>query len=140
MGDHRDDSGAGTRLLVRANQTDLGQRPISPSWQSPDILQTEGEIIEVRENVPVQLVARVFNVGTEPALNVHVNFWWANSALAISKASATEIGESDTKTVTINAPEEFICNVSWIPQALNSGAHPCIIVEAAGANSPVYDS
>ncbi len=72
----------------------------------------------------VKLVARVFNLGDIPALAVRARFWWANSGLGISKASATFIGQSGLQTVGAGDTVEFTCDQAWTPQALDGGAHP----------------
>jgi hypothetical protein len=143
MADRRDNNSAGTKLVIRANSTDLGARPISNFWQSPDICQSTGptQFTQVTPGVPVHLIAMVTNVGTEPALAVRVNFWWANSALGIDKASANPIGDSGVpRTVGVGASVEFPCTRAWIPHALSGQAHPCIVAEAQGVNCPVTAS
>ncbi len=137
MGDQHERPRSGARLLLRAHPTDLGVRPVWPSWQSPDIYRTGGTVSEVAEGVPVQLVARVFNLGDIPALAVRARFWWANSSLGLSKASATFIGQSGLQTVGTGDTVEFTCDQAWTPQALDGGAHPCLVVEAGGVNCPV---
>lgn len=143
MTDRNDNSSGGPRLVIRANPLDLGARPISPSWQSTDILDMASNtpLVQVTPGVPVYLAASVQNVGTEVALAVRVNFWWADSSLGIAQAAATFIGNSGAPRTMVQGDSfEFPCTQPWIPEALSQGAHPCIVVEAEGVNCPVHNS
>ena len=137
MGDQRGDTQVGTLLTVRANLADLGARPVYPSWNSPDIYQPSGDIIEVTVGTSVQLIALVNNFGDLPAYAVRVTFWAADSGLGISKAAADPpIGTSAPQTVA-GAPVEFWCDTMWTPEAVSPGAHPCLVVQAEGVNCPI---
>lgn len=118
-----------TFLLVRANLTDVGVRPVYPFWESPDILVSPTDAwgrVTAGTNVTVSVL--VENLGTDTATGVRATFWWANPAVAITPGTVHGIGTSPVTSIGGGTSQLLTSTTPWVPIVVNGG-HECLIVE-----------
>ncbi len=119
-------------LLVRANLSDAGARPLASNavfWESPDVWVVSAA--GINQPIPGQantVFARVSNLGLETATGVQVRFWWANPSLAITEATAHLIGIGFTN-IQGGSTVDVQCPKPWIP-IVENGGHECLLAEA----------
>jgi hypothetical protein len=94
-------------LLVRANASDRGGRPVSDVfWESPDIYVVPNQAADsaplrpatqggvAAASAPNTLYAHVWNLGKAPAFRVRVEWWWFDPSLGFSRSAGHLIGAS----------------------------------------------
>jgi len=119
-------------LVVRANYSDFGDRPLAPGsvfWESPDVWVTSSA--GINQPVPGEdntVFARINNYGLQYATGVMVKFWWADPSLAITESSANLIGIGYTD-VPSGWSVDVQCPTPWVP-IVENGGHECLIAEA----------
>jgi len=133
-------------LFIRANEGDLGARPISGVfWESPDIIILPGIAASdaperpsqdaqlgavARANSPNTLYAHVWNMGLADCHGAIVEFYWFNPALGFDSKSANLVARTTISLARRGSrPSHRIvkCPVSWTPKFLNGG-HECLVV------------
>ena len=147
-------------LFMRANQGDLGARPvIGPFWESPDVLLLAGidpAIAPARPPAlgetalagkPNTIYAHVWNFGLAQAPNVVVEFYWCDPSLGINPSSANLIGQTMLSLGARGSGRAHAvvkCPVGWVPTFINGG-HECLVVRcweetSDGLGTPPWDA
>ena len=147
-------------LFMRANQGDLGARPVvGPFWESPDILLLAGVDPAIAPPRPPELgqtalagkpntiYAHVWNFGIAQAPNVIVEFYWCDPSLGIGPSSANLIGQTMISLGARGSGRAHAvakCPVGWVPTFVNGG-HECLVVRvweetSDGLGTPPWDA
>lgn len=87
------------------------------------------------EGVSAYLWARVHNRGTSAVSNAQVRYYWADPSTAITRATATLIGQSSV-SLAAGETKDVLCVTPWIPAYVNGG-HECLIAEAYAPGDPL---
>jgi len=147
-------------LFMRANQADLGARPVvGPFWESPDIFilggvapglapplpSTLGDTAEAGK--PNTIYAHVWNFGKAAANEVFVEFYWCNPALGINTSSVTLIAQTEMSLGAKGSGRSHAvikCPEAWVPTFVNGG-HECLLVRvwdnpADLPGEPIFDA
>ncbi|KAF5701957.1 hypothetical protein FMUND_13676 [Fusarium mundagurra] len=150
-------------LLIRANEGDLGARPLSGTfWESLDIIILPGVSATdaparppknaqlggvAQANKPNTLYVHVWNMGLAAAQEAIVEFYWFNPCLGFDSKNANLIARQVViLTPRGSHPSHRIvkCPVSWFPKFLNGG-HECLLVRlfdpcSDPLNGPEWDA
>lgn len=133
-------------LFMRANQGDLGARPIvgAPFWESPDIFLLAGVTPALAPALPPELgqtalagkpntiYAHVWNFGRACASEIVVEFYWVDPTLGISPSSVHLIGQTFMSLGAKGSGKSHAvvkCPEPWVPTFVNGG-HECLLVRA----------
>lgn len=125
-------------LIVRANYTDMGFRPLpanTPFWNSPDIwVESTDPYGNAVAGEPNFVHARVSNIGRAPAYPTRVQFYWGDPSIGLNGSNMHLIG---TEWVYIDQMSslDVRCRTPWVPVMVNGG-HECLIVNTS---APMLD-
>jgi hypothetical protein len=109
-------------------------------WASLDIWVVPGTDPTAPAGPPVAgrqayLWAHVQNHGSDAAVGVRVDFWWADPSLQVLRSTAHLIGSANVD-VPAGGAEDVLCLVPWMVTSVNGG-HECVVAVANHAGSSV---
>jgi len=113
----------------------------NPYWYlSPDIWVVPGNDPSGPPGSPMAgqaayLWAHVANTGSTDAVEVRVDFYWANPALQVTRSNATLVG-SAFADIPAGGTQDALCLVPWIPVMVNDG-HECLVAVVNHAGNPL---
>lgn len=126
-----------THLLVRANLTDSGGRPVYPFWESPDIVVSPADSWSRLLGSPLQVSVMVRNTGRDTATGVIATFGWSDPSTSITPDTVNPIGTSLSTSIPGGGSTTLLSTTDWTPESGDGGTECVIVSVESDQESPL---
>src|SRR6187402_3401860 len=101
-----------------------------PLWCNPNVYpgDVNGNPLTPQVGVPIHLWSKVYNTGTNPALDLEVSFFIIIASGGVNWPQAAH-GSGAVASLPAGQTASIMCTVPWIPDS-SLGSHQCIAAVA----------